>query len=330
MRTHLNMLLVGLVDKGFNVQFYYSCRDERYNLPSELVGISRDISVENKAEFLSKIIFFINIIIKSYRWNDEDIIHAHGFVGFVSAVFIKMLGARNKVVVTLHGGALHTQGIIHYLLRRLISIMYRQISYFICVSEHDKHLHSLMNIPENLLIVIENAINVRQIEIELRGKSNPYSQNFLNFVIISTLYENKGVLEFVKDLNNNHVFDPDIHHITLIGTGPQKDEIVSTISKSLYLSKLVSYLGFVFPPYHYMKWADVLLFPSRKETFGLVLFEALYLQTKVIAHKQPTTEVHLDEANLANFDNMTEVKEAIDHILKKPKPKRFRNHGIRL
>ena len=72
-------------------------------------------------------------------------------------------------------------------------------------------------------------------------------------------------MEFLIDLNKNRVFDPEIHHITLIGTGPQKDEIISTVSNSIYLSKLVSFLGFVFPPYHYMKWADVLLFPSRKK-----------------------------------------------------------------
>ncbi len=319
-RTHLNMLLTGLLDKGYNIQFFYSSRDEQANLPFQLAKISSDIIAGSNSRFFSKIIFLKNIIKRSRKWNGNAVIHAHGFIGFVASVVLKILGVSNKIVVTLHGGALHSQGMMHNLLKIGMSVMSKQVSCFVCVSEHDKYLHSLMGIPLNSLVVIENAINIKQIDKRIMEQSNPYSQKFINLVLISTFYRTKGVLELMVNLEKTRVFSPDTYHITLIGTGPLENEIVSIISNSEYLSKLVSVLGFISEPYHYMKWADVLLFPSRKETFGLVLFEAMYLQTKIVAHRQPITEIYLDSANLVDFNSLADVKEAVDSVLKKPKP----------
>ena len=53
----------------------------------------------------------------------------------------------------------------------------------------------------------------------------------------------------------------------------------------LELRNVVHFLGFINPPYPFMKIADILLMTSKAEGFPLVLCEALCLGVPVIATK---------------------------------------------
>lgn len=102
-----------------------------------------------------------------------------------------------------------------------------------------------------------------------------------NIVLLGRMAAQKGfgrVLQLLQD-DRMKAF-PNVHFYA-IGDGPSKEILEKRIGE-LNLGDKFTFLGNKVNPYPYLKQADLLFVPSRYESFGLVLMEAMALGIPVI------------------------------------------------
>lgn len=127
--------------------------------------------------------------------------------------------------------------------------------------------------------LLYNFINLEQIAKESKDEIDiiePF------FAVISRLDENKRVIdaikafELIKDIYVNH-------KLLIIGDGTEIDNLRAyTAEKNL--DDKVCFLLSQSNPYKYMSKADIILFPSVEEAFGLVALEANAVGVPLIAY----------------------------------------------
>ena len=111
---------------------------------------------------------------------------------------------------------------------------------------------------------------------------SPPSSPF-RFLTVCDLRPIKGLDILLKAFQQLHHSYPDIH-LTIVGDGPEKSRLKATVA-SLGLSDKISWTGNI--PHeevrNHMQKAHVLVLPSRYESFGIVLIEAMATGLPVIA-----------------------------------------------
>lgn len=74
--------------------------------------------------------------------------------------------------------------------------------------------------------------------------------------------------------------------LALIGDGPERENLIRLV-RHLHLDEFVRFAGYSDNPYAWMRKAAVLVQPSRVETFGFALIEALGCGTPFVATREP-------------------------------------------
>lgn len=103
-----------------------------------------------------------------------------------------------------------------------------------------------------------------------------------NIVLLGRISAEKGFGRVIR-IMYKELFEkfPNVH-IYIIGGGPAQESFQNRIDE-LNLSNKVTLLGSQTNPYPYLKQADLLILPSKYESFGLVMMEAMLLNVPVIA-----------------------------------------------
>lgn len=132
-------------------------------------------------------------------------------------------------------------------------------------------------------VVISNLLSINEIVEKSSEKQDRIKRkDRLQFVCVARLSPEKGVLRLLrvaKRLRRQGYCDFDLF---LIGSGPLFKEIEQEICRNHHETWL-HLLGPMSNPYPYIKAADMLILPSYEEGLGLVLWEALLLETPVLA-----------------------------------------------
>ena len=147
-------------------------------------------------------------------------------------------------------------------------------------SEVLQHVH----IKPYKLHVIFNPIDVEGIQERLVQSSSPFQSQYINYVFV-------GRIEYCKGLD---VLIPAFAHLLrirnncklyLVGKISETNEYYHKLQRlisSLELDDRVVWTGFTDNPYIYMRYADCLVLPSRREGLPNVVLEAMYLKTPVV------------------------------------------------
>ena len=104
----------------------------------------------------------------------------------------------------------------------------------------------------------------------------------------------------------------------IVGEGPLKGEL-EKLTKHLELEKEVVFMGFQENTYQVLRDMDILVLPSVRETFGIVLIEAMAMAKPVIATKVGgiLDVVKENETGLlVSPGDITELSQAIETLLK--------------
>jgi glycosyltransferase involved in cell wall biosynthesis len=138
--------------------------------------------------------------------------------------------------------------------------------------------------------LVHNYINPKII-IEKAGNLNPYSENKSDiiFVTVARIENNQKridrILKVVKDLNEKKY----VFKWYIIGDGPDLESL-KTQAKEYDLENKITFKGFQQNPYPFIKYADCFVLSSAYEAQGMVLSEAIMLNTPVITTDFPAAK----------------------------------------
>lgn len=218
-----------------------------------------------------------------------DIFHAHLFDPAVVGLPAALAAGTPARVLTRHYSNYHTRirRPIHVWLDRLCTRLAHRI---IAVSRHTaEHLVEVEKAPPAGVRTILNGIDFDRVRLPdperiaaLRAELAP--EGAFLILQMARLHEEKGhrfLLEALPEVirqANRPV------RVLFAGAGSSEGELREIVER-LKLSASVSFLGFRQDAPELIAAADLFVLPSVAEAFGLVLAEALYLGTPVVASR---------------------------------------------
>lgn len=165
---------------------------------------------------------------------------------------------------------------------------YNNVDAVICQCEFMRRdLSSCFSLPDELLLVINNPVDVLRITLQAKGTSDDCeldscNGNVLNVVAVGSLEKHKQYDQLIRALSN--LDRP--WRLKLLGDGSELDNLKSLASNKGVLEN-INFMGRLNNPYPYMKTADVLVLVSSFEGFPNVVLESLSLGTPVISYECP-------------------------------------------
>lgn len=254
-----------------------------------------------------------------------DIIHIHEHRTLL-AVCVHYYAKKYKVpyVLQSHGSVLTTLGRSNF--KNFFNILFgdilRDASKVIAVSYIEVEQYTQMGVPKEKIIVIPNGIDIDSFENlpnkntfkERYGISNKYV-----ILYLGRLQERKGIDFLIKsyaELRN------EIINVTLVLAGPDSGykHKAELLIDELNLTNHVIFTGFIDEKYKKAAYvdADVLVYPSVFEIFGLVPFEAVMCGTPVIVCDDCGCGDFVKDSGcgcLVSYGNVSDLKDKLKRIL---------------
>jgi len=288
----------GVKDENYRGQFQL----RRFNL------------TDKKVSPLLKPFYYLKWFLKGVQlgetYTDTTIIHAHGAI--LNGTLAYLIGKKLNVpfVVTEHTGPY--ERILNSGVKRTISkFIFNKAAKVLVVSEHQKKEVLKLGIPEEKVKVSYNPVNTDLFQIAGEKEAK-------NLAFVSRLDEFKGGLRMVKafhQINNNY---PD-YTLTIVGEGEEYEAIqqyvlTNNLSEKVLLKGTLTKLQIA----EVLNQSCLFVFPSRHETFGLVVAEALSCGLPVVCTNQTAPKEFINDKNgiLVEPDNVDEIAKAMDHIIK--------------
>ncbi|WP_165020385.1 glycosyltransferase [Dysgonomonas sp. ZJ279] len=161
---------------------------------------------------------------------------------------------------------------------------YNRFDKVICVSDACKNayinvLHDGVH-PQQDIEVLYNAIDLSKVVEKSKQKIEDLPQGVTNFVLVTRSSPEKRTDRLVNAANRLNQ-DGYNFHVYILGEGLDNEDMIANLA-SLGLKDKITLMGRVDNPYPYILQSNWLLCVSERESFSLVLLEAMALGTPVI------------------------------------------------
>ncbi len=299
-----NVLFMRLVGKkGLHTQTTEDATIHRYCVSS------------SKIPALLKPFAYLIWFIKGYQigkqFKDTDIIHAHGTI--LSGTLSYLLSKKLKVpfIITEHQGPFSMTSNSFWKLRWTRFIMQRANA-VLTVSHHLKEEILAAGIHPKKIIVTHNPVDTHLFQL----KTNTAITN--NILFVGRLDEFKGGLRCLKAFEQLLPNTP-LYNFTMVGDGEEMQPIKNYLESKSELKARVVLKGSLTKAEiaKEMQQADFFIFPSRHESFGLVIAEAMACGLPVIAGNQtaPKEYVKQDCGLLVPPDDIDAIAKAMQQMI---------------
>ena len=347
-----------LVKKGHNVTVYTTDvfdKDKRVEQSdveidglalSEVEGIKIKYfkNISNSLAFNQKV-FISPAISKALKKNLKqfDMVHLHEFRTLQNAAAYKYL-TKYKIpyILSAHGSVLRLMGkeFLKMLFDKSIGFkILKSAKRVIAVSNIEVEQYIKMGVERDRISLIPNGINISEFENADKVKGNFRRAYKLSdkkiLLFIGRLNAIKGI-DFL--LNTFAILTKDIKDTILVIAGPDdgyKSEIESRINLLKINDKVLLIDGlYGEDKISAMKDADMFIYPSRHEIFGIAPLEALICGTPVIVTENCGCADFLREANggiVVKYQDISGLLDSIQNILdKKEEAKKLASNGMEL
>ncbi len=256
-------------------------------------------------------IWFIKGYQLGKQFKDTDIIHAHGSIlsGTLSYLLSKKL--KMPFIITEHQGPFSMTSDSFWKLRWTRFIM-QKANAVLTVSNHLKEEILAAGIHPKQLIVTHNPVDTDLFQL----KTNTAITN--NILFVGRLDAFKGALRCLKAFHKIVAQYP-LHTFTIIGDGEEMQPIKNYIAQNSALQSKVYLKGSMSKAAiaKEMQLADFFIFPSRHESFGLVIAEAMACGLPVIVGNQtaPKEYVSKDCGLLIPPDDIDALATAVQQLI---------------
>jgi len=219
-----------------------------------------------------------------------DVIHLHNLRSYQSAIVCKYAKEFNVPYIVQPHGTLprivEKKG-----LKQLYDMVWgndilKHASKIVAVSGNEVEQFRQAGIPDEKITVIPNGVNyVSPTDLPPAGQFRKQYEIHEKHVIlyVGRLHKIKG-LDFLIRAFDSFLQSRSRDDVALVIAGPDdgSQSAIEGLVEQLGLAGKVRFVGFVHPPAAAYQDADVLVYPSVYEIFGLVPFEALLSGTPVI------------------------------------------------
>jgi glycosyltransferase involved in cell wall biosynthesis len=266
----------------------YSTKDIEFIFVSLRKNSDKDIKAFSRFEWyelsLGKIPLFSLKLKKIMKKIEPDIVHCHCFWPTVLVgIYLKKM----KIISTLHNNPLED---FYYEYGRIISFLMIKIMIFfqkkfyinISISNYIKEVYEKLGL-KNVVTIYNGVPEIKKLEnlkIETESKK-------IKLITVSVLNKVKNVLFLLEVIKNLKESGKNLE-LKIIGNGVEKINL-QTYMKENNLQDAVVFLGKLErnKVYEELKKADIFLFSSLSEGFGLVIAEALLANIPVVVGNIP-------------------------------------------
>lgn len=269
-----------------------------------------------KIPFYLKPFYYLLWFIKGYqigcKIKNIDTIHAHGSI--LSGTLSYLLSKRIKkpFIITEHQGPFSMTS-ENFWKRNWTKYIMQKASAVLTVSHHLKH--EILNTPINpkKIIVTYNPVDTTLFKLKESGL-------YKTILFVGRLDNFKGALISLKAFDSIYKENKD-WQFTIIGDGEDYLPITQYLDLNPELKTRVHLLGqkTKVEIAQQMQISDFLVFPSKHESFGLVITEALSCGLPVIVGNTTAPQEFVDNDNglLVTYHNIQEIAAAMQSLINK-------------
>lgn len=323
MRRHKKVVIVANMYPAFKDPAYGSfVKEQSEMIESKGIPVKRIVSSEraegDKKKALCKYLSLFGRTLLSALNPKNKIYHFHYvFPTAVTAPILKFF-FRKKIVLTFHGSDLLKGGkrkdtLMKPILKSADEIIlvsdYLQNEFVQRFPEFERKTSSIhCGVNESLFLPLHREEVVKELQLP---------ENTFNILFLGRITKDKGIDVFdsiIERLKENNDF-----RFIIVGDGPEKQKMVDK-----YKSQPNVIFHTSIPKSWVHKWfnaADVFIFPTKREAFGLVALESIACGTPVIAHRVGgIPEIIEDKKNgyLVEVGETEEFCKKINELYEKP------------
>lgn len=293
-------LLSNLKDKDYVLDFYFYKKDVLSKHPKYSNFINTDYPQDYGFSF-KKIFYLITNLFKTYKIIEKSslgLIFACDLYSFiVLSLGLMLFNKKNiKLVYLVEVNikkSIDSKPFVpyRYALRILFRLLIKRVNWFVFPSyDLAKNTIQIFNIDSKKTTVIPYGIDLSKIEVNSRKKIKSSDKKILNSKIIKLFYV--GRLDKQKDFFTvlaafgiivSHKTDIELY---VIGMGDEKEIILKT-TEYIKLKNKIHFLGWKNNIYPYLKYADIFLFSSLFEGFGIIILETMASKIPIVATNSP-------------------------------------------
>lgn len=283
------------------------------------------IQIEKKLGFRD--LYAVFSIIKLLRRNSITLVHAHGAKAGLYARFAKIFLWQLKIIYSPHGGSFHAanQGSMKYLILVLERFLSRMTAAFVFESKYANSLFSNVIATDIKKInVIENCVAQHEFPVseKLRDEFQRHRENGMRIITI---------VGRVRAIKGHDIVARALQHggenwmIYFVGN---TDQDFIEENKELFDHSSIVMWGDETDVGSFYRLSDVIVCPSRAESFGYVPLEAYLCNAKIVASDIPAYRENLEDAPGVFFfesENYIDLAEKISVCLASavlPEPER--------
>ena len=238
--------------------------------------------------FCNIICYFVSILWHLTK-NKYDVIDVQAFLPLVPAFIVAYIFKRN-MVATIHDVSsdsnnqwLQYKSVAPFFEKCIVKLPYRKI--LTGSDSIKKRLITRFGIPSRRISVIPYAINLEMIDAVAPNydRSHHYQKNKLSICFVGRFAPNKRIADLLDAFQLVVRSQPNAN-LTIIGSGTE-EEMLRNIVQIKHLDSCVNFLVGIDDKekFKIMKQSQVLVLPSVREGFGLVLLEAMACQMAIVA-----------------------------------------------
>lgn len=295
--------VIPVIKRGSKLESYYE-----NNLDVVKLNKSSKLFMFNAARELANLIDSKNV----------DIVHMHWGKDTPFVVLAKLLSKRRpKIVQSRHMTMTRFKNSFYH------RTLYKQIDLILPVTQQLKEQLEKF-IPSNirpriehLYLGVEKEALLGSIELDRYKKELGFNKTDFKIGMVGRINEAKGQHLLIKALQN--IKNRDVH-IYFVGQEMRRGYIdeLKSLSRALKVEDRVHFLGFLENPHHFYQACDVVVLASKRETFGLVLIEAMSVGTAVIGSNSGGVLEIIDDKEsglLFETGNFHSLGESIEHLI---------------